>query len=60
MVQSYGSGSTDEMIKIKERSFLDRVKEYNITDLKPLYQSELFLQSGFTYDSENREILHSR
>ena len=60
-VQSTSTDQSDaDLIKIKERSFLEKVKEYNLTDLKPFLQSGIFAESGFAYDPEQAVITHSR
>jgi len=59
-LQGLGAGDQDQPIKIKERQFAEKVKEYNITDVKALLESEDFRSAGFAYDAERQTILHSR
>eukprot|EP00873_Tetraselmis_striata_P037381 jgi/Tetstr1/457645/TSEL_044212.t1 len=50
----------DEDIKIKERAFGEKLKEYEIMDTKAFLSSPMFQQSGFTYDADRSLILHAR
>jgi hypothetical protein len=52
--------SNEEAIKIKERSFAEKLKEFELMDAKAFLASDAFRQSAFTYDADRGLILHAR
>ena len=42
------------------RHLEERAREYNITDLQPLFTSAAFLQEGFQVDSQRQAITFPR
>lgn len=50
-------GPSATNVEIMERDLIERAKQLDISNLKPFYESELFLSNGFSYDPKRRTIL---
>lgn len=50
-------GNNVSSIEIMESDFIERAKQINIFNLKSFYESEIFKNNGFNYDSRRKTIL---
>lgn len=44
-------------IEVMERDLAERAKQIDIRDLKPFYESGIFKENGFSYNSEKKVIV---
>ncbi|XP_066139011.1 DNA replication licensing factor Mcm2 [Euwallacea fornicatus] len=47
------------IIEIDEKDLIDKAKQIDINDLKPFYQSKIFENNHFVYDSKRKVIIHT-
>mmetsp|Transcript_31335 Transcript_31335/g.43462 ORF Transcript_31335/g.43462 Transcript_31335/m.43462 type:complete len:877 (+) Transcript_31335:109-2739(+) len=47
-------------VHVKLKHFEEKAREYDINDLAPFYQSEMFVENGFTLSTENGTIAYIR
>lgn len=52
-------GSAAAQIEVMEKDLSERAKSINIHSLKDFYESEVFKQHGYAYDSKRRIILQA-
>ncbi|CAH0384017.1 unnamed protein product [Bemisia tabaci] len=57
--QRHVKGPNVTTIEIHEKDFLDKAKQVNVFDLRSFYESDMFKQKHFTYDSKNRLIIQT-
>jgi len=48
-----------DTIEILESDLVDRARQINITNLKPFFDSEIFLANRFTHDSKKKLIVQT-
>lgn len=55
----YKNGPKATLVEITEKDLQDRAKQINVHNLKTFYDSEIFKNNGFTYDSKRKIIVQN-
>lgn len=50
----------EQYVEVESMQLVEKMREYNITDLEPFYKSSLFASAGFTLSEDRRRIQLAR
>ena len=50
----------EQHVEVDASLLVEKMREYNITDLVPFYRSSLFASAGFSLSEDGRRILLAR